>query len=59
LIRVDLPDEYLEDLKDMDIPVGGGSKRAVRKSQEKAKLKARIVIIPLDGLRLAAGMRSD
>ncbi|KAJ5129981.1 uncharacterized protein N7515_006020 [Penicillium bovifimosum] len=42
LIRVDLPDEDLEDLEGMD--VWGG-----RKGREKAKRKARIVIIPLDG----------
>ncbi|KAJ5550291.1 hypothetical protein N7461_004989 [Penicillium sp. DV-2018c] len=49
LIRVDLPDEFVEDLVDMDVSGGGGSKRAVRKSQEKAMRKARIVIIPLVG----------
>ncbi|KAJ5960771.1 uncharacterized protein N7479_007921 [Penicillium vulpinum] len=47
LIRVDLPDEYLNDMEAMDVYTSGGSARAVRKSRDKAALKARIVIIPL------------
>ncbi|KGO74108.1 hypothetical protein PITC_097940 [Penicillium italicum] len=49
LIRVDLPDEYLNDMEDMDIHTSGGSARSAKKSRDKAALKARIVIIPLDG----------
>ncbi|CAI7616798.1 unnamed protein product [Penicillium glandicola] len=49
LIRVDLPDEYLDDMHDMDIHASSGSMRPARKSRDKAALRARIVIIPLDG----------
>ncbi|KAJ5499419.1 hypothetical protein N7453_008470 [Penicillium expansum] len=49
LIRVDLPDEYLNDMEDMDIRTSGRSARSAKKSRDKAALKARIVIIPLDG----------
>ncbi|KAJ5795880.1 uncharacterized protein N7518_004420 [Penicillium psychrosexuale] len=49
LIRVDLPDEYLNDMEYMDIRTSGGSAGSVKKSRDKAALKARIVIIPLDG----------
>lgn len=49
LIRVDLPDEYLNDMEYMDIRTSEGSARSTRKSRDKAALKARIVIIPLDG----------
>ncbi|KAJ5163931.1 uncharacterized protein N7500_005761 [Penicillium coprophilum] len=48
LIRVDLPDEYLNDMKDMDIRTNRGSERSLREIQDKAASKARIVIIPLD-----------
>jgi hypothetical protein len=48
LIRVDLPDEYLNDMKVMDIRTSG-SARSVKETRDKAALKARIVIIPLDG----------
>ncbi|EKV06665.1 hypothetical protein PDIG_68610 [Penicillium digitatum PHI26] len=49
LIRVDLPDQYLSDMEEMDIHTSGGSARSDQKSRDKAALKARIVIIPLDG----------
>ena len=48
LIRVDLPDEYLDDMEYMDVRTRGGSARPAGKSRDKAALKARIVIIPLD-----------
>lgn len=55
LIRVDLPDEYLNDIEKMDIRAGGGTTWSPKKSPSldkaalKMALKARIVIIPLDG----------
>ncbi|KAJ5513765.1 hypothetical protein N7463_003317 [Penicillium fimorum] len=49
LIRVDLLDEYLTDMKVMDIRTRGSSEKSLRESRDKAALKARIVIIPLDG----------
>ncbi|OQE46828.1 hypothetical protein PENCOP_c001G06140 [Penicillium coprophilum] len=48
LIRVDLPDEYLNDMKDMDIRTNRGSERSLKEIQDKAASKARIVIIPLE-----------
>ncbi|CAI7649045.1 unnamed protein product [Penicillium discolor] len=54
LIRVDLPDEYLNDIGKMDIRTGGGTVWSPKKSLSldeaalKIALKARIVIIPLD-----------
>ncbi|KAJ5773752.1 hypothetical protein N7457_008648 [Penicillium paradoxum] len=48
LIRVDLPHEYLEDMEDMNIHTSGGARRSTEKNRDKAALKARIVIIPLD-----------
>jgi len=47
LIRVDLPDEYLNDIEDMDVRTNGTSSRPTKKTRDKAALKARIVIIPL------------
>lgn len=47
LIRVDLPDEYLDDMVIMDLH-RGEKKRSETRLREKAALKARIVIIPLD-----------
>lgn len=47
LIRLDLPDEYLDDMDIMDLHRGGSKKSNVR-AREDAALKARIVIIPLD-----------
>jgi hypothetical protein len=49
LIRVDLPDEYLNDIEDMDVQTNDTSARATKRARDKAALKARIVIIPLDG----------
>lgn len=54
LIRVDLPDEYLNDIGKMDIRTGGGTAWSPKKylsldeAALKIALKARIVIIPLD-----------
>ena len=47
VIRVDLPDEYLEDMDVMDLHRESGSKKSSRRVREEAALKARIVIIPL------------
>ncbi|KAJ5771570.1 hypothetical protein N7520_002099 [Penicillium odoratum] len=49
LIRVDLPKELLEDMKEMDLHLEGSVTPSDSKSRDKAALKARIVIIPLDG----------
>lgn len=49
LIRVDLPDEYLNDVQNMDIRTSASSLQSSSKARDKAGLKARIVIIPLDG----------
>ncbi|KAJ5467899.1 hypothetical protein N7475_005651 [Penicillium sp. IBT 31633x] len=59
IIRVDLPDEYLEDMEEMEICTTGGSGRSARKDQAKAALKARIVIIPLEGPMLKTENHSD
>lgn len=48
LIRVDLPDEYLDDMEIMDLH-RSGSKKSASRAREDAALKARVVIIPLDG----------
>lgn len=48
LIRVDLPDEYLDDMDIMDLHRDESGKSETR-VREKAALKARVVIIPLDG----------
>ncbi|KAJ5508111.1 hypothetical protein N7527_010254 [Penicillium freii] len=54
LIRVDLPDEYSNDIEKMDIRTGGGTVWSPKKTLSldkaalKVALKARIVIIPLD-----------
>lgn len=47
LIRVDLPDEYLDDMEAMNLHPGE-KKRSDTRLREEAALKARIVIIPLD-----------
>ncbi|KAJ5198700.1 uncharacterized protein N7498_007817 [Penicillium cinerascens] len=49
LIRVDLPKEYLDDMRKMDLHRNGSSKDSDERAREKAALKARIVIIPLEG----------
>ncbi|CAI7589400.1 unnamed protein product [Penicillium pancosmium] len=56
LIRVDLPDEYLDDMDIMDLH-HGGSKKSDNRAREDAALKARIVVIPLD--RSASGRSSS
>ncbi|KAJ5852742.1 uncharacterized protein N7529_012127 [Penicillium soppii] len=48
LIRVDLPDEYLNDIQDVDVQTTGSSSRPARRVRDKAAMKARVVIIPLD-----------
>ncbi|CAG8935569.1 unnamed protein product [Penicillium salamii] len=55
LIRVDLPDEYLEDMEDMDISKNGSSSNN-RKDRVKASQKARIVIIPLNEIKSEYGV---
>ncbi|OQD82052.1 hypothetical protein PENANT_c023G11274 [Penicillium antarcticum] len=52
LIRVDLPDEYLNDMQSMDIHASASSLQSSSKARDKAGLKARIVIIPLDGVKV-------
>ncbi|KAJ5691775.1 hypothetical protein N7462_001198 [Penicillium macrosclerotiorum] len=47
-IRVDLPDEYIGDLNSMDLHGNKASPRLEAKARDKAALKARVVIIPLD-----------
>lgn len=49
LIRVDLPDEYLNDVQNMDVRTSASSLQSDSKARDKAGLKARIVIIPLEG----------
>lgn len=58
LIRVDLPDEYLANMKDMDLHRGGSSPRSGDKARDQAALKARIVIIPLESSSVASGNSS-
>lgn len=48
LIRVDLPNELLEDMKDMDLHLEGFASQSDPRARDKAGLKARIVIIPLE-----------
>ncbi|KAJ5281988.1 hypothetical protein N7478_007360 [Penicillium angulare] len=50
LIRVDLPDELVDDMEDMDLHLGDWKAKADPKARDKAALKARIVIIPLEGI---------
>lgn len=49
LVRVDLPNEYIDEMKDMDMYGSHCSNRSAAKVQYKATFKARIVIIPLEG----------
>lgn len=56
IIRVDLPDEYLDDMDIMDLH-RGGSKKSDNRAREDAALKARVVIIPLD--RSSSGRSSS
>jgi hypothetical protein len=58
LIRVDLPDEYLDDMRDMDLHKKESSSLSDERAREKAALKARIVIIPLEGSPVASGSTS-
>lgn len=49
VIRVDLPDEYIGDMEGMDLYRSDrGWARSEEEAREKAAMKARIVIIPLD-----------
>ncbi|KAJ5652937.1 hypothetical protein N7507_010363 [Penicillium longicatenatum] len=48
LIRVDLPNELLEDMKDMDLHLEGFLGQSDPRDRDRAALKARIVIIPLE-----------
>ncbi|KAJ5771415.1 uncharacterized protein N7511_003466 [Penicillium nucicola] len=57
LIRVDLPDEYLNDVQNMNIHTSASSLQSSSKVRDKAGLKARIVIIPLD--RPESGLSSQ
>ena len=58
LIRVDLPDEYLDDMRKMDLHRNASSKESEERAREKAALKARIVIIPLEGSPVTSGSTS-
>jgi hypothetical protein len=50
VIRVDLPDEYIGDMTGMDLHRTDRKwARSEEEAREKAAMKARIVIIPLDG----------
>jgi hypothetical protein len=50
VIRVDLPDEYIGDMSSMDLHRTDRKwARSDQEAREKAALKARIVIIPLEG----------
>lgn len=55
LIRVDMPDEYLAEMKDMNLHRSGSSPRSGDKPLDKAALKARIVIIPLESSSVPSG----
>lgn len=44
LIRVDLPDEYIDDIRDMGIHRNASSLLSDERAREKAALKARIVV---------------
>lgn len=59
LIRVDLPDEYIDDMNDMDLHESDAPPQSAAKARNKAALKARIVIIPLNGSSLASGSNSS
>ncbi|KAF7718853.1 Uncharacterized protein PECH_007165 [Penicillium ucsense] len=49
MIRVDLPDEYINEMDQMDVYRKDGKyMRSVEEARDKAALKARIVIIPVD-----------
>ncbi|OQD75764.1 hypothetical protein PENDEC_c006G01299 [Penicillium decumbens] len=54
LIRVDLPDGYLDDIRDMDIHRSASSLLSDERAREKAALKARIVVIPLEETPVAS-----
>lgn len=58
LVRVDLPHEYLEELNYMDLHGTYFSNRSAAKAQDKAALRARIVIIPLEGSPLPSASPS-
>ena len=59
LIRVDLPDQYLGDMDDMELHKGSSAPRSDSKARDKAALKARVVIIPLeDGASVTSGPSS-
>ncbi|KAJ5433616.1 uncharacterized protein N7458_012772 [Penicillium daleae] len=50
VIRVDLPDEYIREMDDMDVHRSDRKwAKSEEEAREKAALKARIVIIPLEG----------
>ncbi|CAL5871569.1 uncharacterized protein PFLUO_LOCUS5822 [Penicillium psychrofluorescens] len=48
LIRVDLPDEYLDEMDEMDVGTSRPPPCADQRARAKAALKARIVVIPLN-----------
>lgn len=58
LIRVDLPNEYLDDMTSMDLHKNKKKPRSDQEAREKAALKARIVIITLEGSPVASGSTS-
>ncbi|KAJ5701078.1 hypothetical protein N7488_008626 [Penicillium malachiteum] len=49
LIRVDLPKELVRDMKNMDIHLEASGSQPESEARDKAALKARVVIIPLEG----------
>ena len=59
LIRVDLPDELVKDMEDMDLYLKDWKAQSDPKARDKAALKARIVIIPMDGMPSDSGRASS
>ncbi|KAJ5715525.1 uncharacterized protein N7483_012706 [Penicillium malachiteum] len=49
LIRVDLPNELVQDMEGMDLHLQGSSSQSPSKARDEAAVKARVVIIPLEG----------
>jgi hypothetical protein len=58
LIRVDLPNEYLDDMESMDLHKDTRKPRSEQEARQKAALKARIVVIPLEGSPSASASSS-
>ncbi|KAJ5618783.1 hypothetical protein N7510_002767 [Penicillium lagena] len=58
LIRVDLPDEYLDEMDEMDVGTNRTPPCADQRARAKAAVKARVVIIPLNKGRSSARSES-